>query len=234
MKTTILSTLFLTAAFVSGCGSQLDIDDADAANGRPQWIGNVSFQPEFGKSDWQLFNHIVAHRADSILDVKIAIDKHEIEESNASIAWIEPAMLDSAWAKRKAALVMGRCELLYDFNNYYYFDGVSGLIYNVSYFFSVPHKALRCLRCSDGLVGWIMDVLKLLFGAILAVIGMVLATVFNTVCHPIETLANICGIAYFNTGWWTYFAHTNIFASLWDLIWGGVIYPLWQALTFWL
>ena len=73
-------------------------------------------------------------------------------------------------------------------------------------------------------------------------VGIVAAPVINTVCHPIETLANLT-VGVLPLQLWEleevdsyigYVFRTNILYSLWDLIWGGVIYPLWQALTFWL
>ena len=228
-----LLVLMSAAALVAGCGREVDVGDAKALHGGEQKIGNVSWMPEFAKSDWQYFHLIQRRRKDSLLNTCMDVASGE-RRLEASTGWLASEMLDSAWAKRKAALVMGRCEFMYDFNNYINFDGVSSLIYNVSYLFSVPHKALTGLRCSDGIFGWAFDLGRLAVGAVLSIIGIPCATVVGAVCHPVETLANVLGVAYFGRGWWIYFSHTNIVASLWDLLWGGVVYPLWQALVFWL
>ena len=140
-----------------------------------------------------------------------------------------------ACTNRKLALAMARGLWSYKFSNYFYIDGVSGLIYNVTYLASVPAKVLAGLRSSDGIFGYIGDLAKLLFGAIAAIIGIFVVPVLNTLCHPLQTIANLTiGLFYFDSGWFSYVFSTNFIASLWDLVWGGIIYPLWQALTFWL
>lgn len=148
---------------------------------------------------------------------------------------------DFAFAKRKAALNMSREVFCYSFKNYLFWDGVSGLIYNVSYIMQAPHKALRGLRAMDGVWRYVKSLVKLVFGVICAIVGVVVAPIFNTLCHPFETLSNlfvgvvhICDDTDSPVSWFGYVFRTNIIASLWDLIWGGMIYPLWQALIFWL
>lgn len=173
-----------------------------------------------GKSDLLFMIHNAKHK------------KHDLEFLRRSF---DERLKNEACTNRKLALAMARGLWSYKFPNYFYMDGVSGLIYNVTYLASVPAKALAGLRSSDGIFGYVGDLLKLLLGAIAAIIGIFAATIFNTICHPFQTIANLTiGLLYFDSGWWTYVTHTNIFASLWDLIWGGMIYPLWQALTFWL
>lgn len=140
-----------------------------------------------------------------------------------------------ACTNRKLALAMARGMWSYKFSNYFHLDGVSGLIYNVTYIASIPAKALTGLRSSDGVFGYVGDLIKLLLGAIAAIIGIFAATILNTLCHPLQTIANLTiGLFYFDSGWFSYVFSTNFIASLWDLVWGGIIYPLWQALTFWL
>ena len=145
-----------------------------------------------------------------------------------------------AFAKRKAALAMSREVFCYSFSNYLYLDGVSGLIYNVSYITQIPHKVLRGLRAMDGIWRYIKSLFHLLIGFVLAVVGCVIAPIFNTLCHPLETLSNLlvgvvsaCDAEDSPVSWFEYVFRTNILASLWDLIWGGIIYPIWQLLIFW-
>lgn len=233
MKTTKILTFCIATAMLWGCGKKQDVVDAEGMDSAPNWIGNVSWQPSFSKSDWQYFNCIAKGKSDYLLKVRDELQSGERQPGTGDY-WLAPAMTDTAWAKRKAALIMGRCKFTYSFSNYINLDGVSALTYNVSYIFSVPHKALTGLRCSDGIVGWVSDLVKLLIGAVFAVVGFFASTVLGLVCHPVETAANIFGVCYFHEGWWTYFLNTNLLASLWDLIWGGMLYPLWQMLVFWL
>ncbi len=155
---------------------------------------------------------------------------------------------DWACSKRLAAKTMAKETFTYSFKNYFMLDGVSGLIYNVGYIFSVPHKALRGLRCMNGVGGYLDALFKLTWGTVAAAVGVVVAPVVNTVFHPFETLANLTvgiihvdGIEFLDIhpsgagcGWWGYVLHTNLVASLWDLVWGAMIHPLWQAVVFWL
>ena len=174
---------------------------------------------------WQCYNKAFQHSADYIRDVG-GQDCY-------------------AFAKRKAALSMSREVFCYSFKNYVQLDGVSGFIYNVSYIMQVPHKLLRGLRAMDGIWRYIKAVFKLILGTIFAIVGLVLSPLVNTLCHPFETLANlIVGVysgnlfGFFSDGygdmsWFGYACRTNLLASLWDLIWGGIIYPIWQLLIFW-
>lgn len=94
---------------------------------------------------------------------------------------------------------------------------------------------MMSLFCADGVLGFVWNILQLLIGIVAAIVRTVVATQIGAVCHPLETLANLtAGLFYFGPGWWRYVLHTNFIASLWDLIWGGIVYPLWQALIFWL
>lgn len=146
-----------------------------------------------------------------------------------------------AFAKRKAALEMSREVFCYSFSNYLCLDGVSGLIYNVSYIMQIPHKMFRGLRAMDGIWRYIKSLFYLLLGFVLALVGCIIAPIVNTLCHPFETISNLlvgvvstCADVDSPVSWIEYVFRTNIIASLWDLIWGGMIYPLWQALIFWL
>ena len=142
---------------------------------------------------------------------------------------------DSAWFKRQYSLACARGLLSYQFRTYFYFDGVSALAYNTAYLFSVPNKIMMSFFCADGVLGFVWNILLLLVGMVFSLVGVVVATLLGVICHPFETLANLTiGLFYFGSGWWRYVLHTNIIASLWDLIFGGMIYPLWQALIFWL
>ena len=142
---------------------------------------------------------------------------------------------DSAWFKRQFSLAYARGFLSYQFRSYFYFDGVSALTYNTAYLFSVPNKIVMSFFCADGVLGFAWNILQLLLGMVAALVGVVAATLLGAICHPFETLANLtAGIFYFGPGWWRYVFHTNFLASLWDLIFGGIVYPLWQFLTFWL
>lgn len=159
----------------------------------------------------------------------------------------DPVVYDThmyhAFSKRRAALNLSRQLYGYSFQNYVILDGVSGFIYNFSYLMQIPHKLLRGMRCMDGPVRYVKSVIYLGIGAVFAIVGCVAAPVINTICHPIETLANLTvGILPINVFGITddthisigqYIFRTNIIASLWDLTWGGIVYPLWQALTFW-
>ena len=141
---------------------------------------------------------------------------------------------DYAFNKRAAALIVARCGLTYQFGNYYNLDGVSGLIYNVAYLFSIPRKILTYWKCADGVMGYLWGIVLVLFGGLCSIVGCVAAPVINTICHPLETLSNLTiGVFYFDN-WLTCVWRTNLLASLWDLIWGGIIYPLIKAVLFWM
>lgn len=145
-----------------------------------------------------------------------------------------------AFAKRTAALCMSRRVFCYSFKNYVLLDGVSGFIYNLSYIMQVPHKALRGLRAMDGVWRYCKAIVKLGVGSVCAVVGLVAAPLVNLCFHPLETLANLTvGIVKiddvdYRVSWIEYVFRTNLVASLWDVVWGAILYPLLQALIFFL
>lgn len=150
----------------------------------------------------------------------------------------------TACSKRKAALDMSREVWTYSFKGYIAMDGVSSLIYNVGYLCSIPHKVVRGLFCMDGVVCYIGALFKLALGAVCAAVGIVTQTVVGVIFHPFETLANLTiGVVGFDfTGtqramglsYTKYIFHTNLIATLIDLIWGAIVYPLLQTILFWL
>ena len=244
MKTMMIGAMGGLLLMCSGCGEGLQQSDGekmdaeyrarmnqsiDEGNVTRNILGtdiNITFNME-DEMYWQCYTKTFSDSTDYIRDVG--------------------GQSGYAFAKRKAALEMSREVFCYSFKNYFFLDGVSGFIYNVSYIMQVPHKLLRGIRAMDGLWRYIKAVFKLILGAIFALVGLVLAPIVNTVCHPFETLSNLLvGIYSGNlfgvldggydhgTSWFGYVFRTNIIASLWDLIWGGMIYPLWQALIFWL
>ena len=150
---------------------------------------------------------------------------------------------DTACSKRKAAIDMSREVWSYSFKGYVSMDGVSSLLYNVGYLFSAPHKLIRGLFCMDGVVCYIGAVFNLLLGIVCAIFGIVAQTLVGFLCHPFETLANLTiGLfgeifgenSYSGLTYTKYILHTNIIATLWDLVWGSILYPLLQAVLFWL
>lgn len=150
----------------------------------------------------------------------------------------------TACSKRKAALDMSREVWTYSFKGYVAMDGVSSLIYNVGYLCSIPHKVVRGVFCMDGVVCYVGALFKLAISSVCAVVGVVTQTVVGTICHPLETVANLTiGLVSFDfTGtqkamgltYGKYIFHTNIIATLFDLIWGAIIYPLLQTFLFWM
>lgn len=228
----MLVSIVLMGAVV-GCGNRYDCDSAEGLSGAPQWMGNLSWKPTLNKSDQQYYMHLVNTRGDRLLSWADDVKRGEVQPS-WSDSWAAYSQTDSAWAKRKAALLHARCKLTYSWETWMEFDGISSVIYNVAYIFSAPCKILKTLRCSDGILGWIKDVVSILICVVLAVIGFFIESILGLIMHPVETLANVCGIMNFGEGWFNYFVHTNLIASLWDLVWGGMIYPLWQMLIFWL
>lgn len=229
-KAVILATVL--GAMV-GCGSRTDCESAEALSGATAWMGNLSWSPSLNKSDRQYYTLLINSRGDSLLSWAEDVKKGDVQPSSGD-SWASYSYTDTAWAKRKAALLHARCKLTYSWGTWLELDGISSIIYNVTYIFSAPCKILKTLRCSDGILGWLKDVVSIFICVVLAFMGLFVETVLGIVVHPIETLANICGIMNFGEGWFNYFIHTNIITSLWDLFWGGVIYPLWQALVFWL
>lgn len=228
-----------------GCGNENDVSSARALDGKDVRLQNLSIVLSFNTCDNLFFEKIrdYDHEKDEIVssDSLLAVYSNwRSMERNERLEhpWLASEFFDSAYTKRKTALLMGRCVFSYKFDNYVRFDGISAMIYNVAYIFSAPRKALTALRSSDGITGYIGDMVVLGIGIVLAIIGFFVSTFLGLVCHPLETLSNLLiGIAYFGDGgfaaWKAYVLHTNLFASLWDLVWGAMIYPLWQAVMFW-
>lgn len=233
------------ATFVVGCGNEYDVIRAKALDGKDVYLQNLSIVLSFSTCDNLFWDKIWQHDHDT--DKVVSSDSllatyynWRSMETNEKLEhpWLASEFFDSAYTKRKTALLMGRCVFSYKFDNYIRFDGVSAMIYNVAYIFSVPRKALTALRCSDGIIGYISDLIILAIGFFLAIIGFFVSSILGLVCHPLETLSNLLvGVAYFGDGgfeaWKAYVLHTNFFASLWDLVWGAIIYPLWQLVMFW-
>lgn len=150
---------------------------------------------------------------------------------------------ETACSKRKAALDLSREIWTYSFKSYVALDGVSGLIYNVGYLCSVPHKIVRGLFCMDGVICYIGALVKLGIGSVCAAVGIVAAPIVGTLFHPLETLSNLTigllcididGEYSLGLTYTKYVFNTNIIASLIDLVWGAIIYPLLQTILFWL
>ena len=150
---------------------------------------------------------------------------------------------DTACSKRAKAIEMSRRVFSYTFKNYVLFDGVSGLIYNIGYICSIPHKFLRGLKSFDGVFCYLHGVFKLAWGTVAAAVGIVVAPVVNTIFHPFETLANLTvGLVFVDVdntqhamglNWLRYVFYTNIVYSTYDIVWGGIIAPLLQTFIFW-
>lgn len=252
----IQSFLKLSCALflISGCGKEdrIKMAESNAKSGCNVILlsGITSWQPRGSKADL-LYNEMVHEEGTDYLEMKVnpsatrgmsgkemaekwrsgefANAQHDYDE-----VYVSNTFEDYAFSKRTAALVVARCGFTYQFGNYYHLDGVSGLIYNVAYFFSIPRKLLTYGKCADGISGYAYGVAQLLFGGVCSIVGCVAATAVNTICHPLETLSNLLvGVGYFDH-WLTCVANTNLIASLWDLIWGGIIYPLFKAIVFWM
>ena len=243
----------LLLLIVTGCAKEYDVAQAKGQEGMPYSLGNVSFKVTFNEADFLFFDTVKgwdrdkgkAAGSDALLNEykNSGLDQSRSyewegrgESLGASVLLFQATeFTDSAWAKRKTALLLGRCKFSYDFSCYFSMDGMSALIYNVAYLFSVPRKVLTSIKCADGIIGYLAGLILLIIGTVASIVGIFLATLLGVVCHPIETCANItAGLFYFGPGWRAYVMHTNIIASFWDLVWGGIIYPLWQALVFWI
>ena len=230
------------ATMAAGCGNEMDVSSARASRGRDFRFHTQSIKFSLGYCDnmflCQLDKNEGKLSSDSLYEVYCSVPEWMDEGATEKLrehVWL--AFPDSACSKRKAALMMGRCVFNYKWKNYIHFDGVSAMIYNVAYICSIPRKALTGLRCSDGIFGWALDLRSLAIGFVLAVIGFFVSTILGVICHPFETLANLLVGIYWGDGFEAmkgYAWNTNFFASLWDLVWGAIIYPLWQAVVFWL
>jgi len=129
----------------------------------------------------------------------------------------------SAYYKRKAALITGRSTISYGlvaYNHNYrdyelnfmgiakfippkptilwatQYDGVSNILYNVSYIFSIPAKLihgtiLAIKKEHYGFSDWVWMLSQLIVGLVLAIVMLFLGTVIGIVCHPFETLSNL-------------------------------------------
>ncbi len=210
----------------SGCGKRLDWNDKQHA-----WIDPLN--GDIGFIFWD--DHIDPNYADWLY----------YQSYNAAFKSAYEYMgTSTACSKRAVALEISRRVWTYSFKTYFSLDGVSGFIYNLSYICSVPHKIVRGLTCMDGLICYCGAVVKLAMGTVAAVVGLVAASVVNTICHPCETIANLTvGLIPFDLAhgfdlgpgmtYGRYVLHTNLIATLIDIIWGAILCPLLQTFLFW-
>ena len=235
MKNWLFVAFVMAGMVITGCCKD---DGSEACN----WIRNAKYEAEmktprefqhvasvsYNKADWMFEKWIKEHKSDNL--------KYRDEgcsDDVGFVAWHESGYYRSAYTKRVMALLMGRCGYTYTFKNYFNLDGASGIIYNTAYVFSIPRKMLTGMLTSEGAIEYLCNTTKLLIGGVFAIVGIPCSFVINTICHPFETLANLTvGVAYFGNGWGTYVANTNLIVTLWDLIWGAILYPLLQALIF--
>ncbi len=164
---------------------------------------------------------------------------------------------NSAFAKRKIALVLSRTQYSYKWFNYqpypeslpalkfllaFQLDGVSNVIYNASYLTNIPKKVL--ISCN--LKYSIIDVIYLFWGGLSALFMLPISFLIGTICHPWETLANLtAGIIFIPPNsisvfswdywrlWWDYVCNTNVIASFWDLLYHGIFLPLREFIRCW-
>lgn len=177
---------------------------------------------------------------------------------------------DSATVKRKYAVHLGKCFFDYkmvsyspeivDPKNYSRLqmkgdlplflvasrlDGVSNVIYNVTYICSIPHKIFIMSKFIDSPEHWLSAAFDIIVGGLYALFMTVFGFIIGTVCHPLETFSNMFAgvilwppdsVSWFSkehiAAWKDYFFNTNFFASLWDLVFHAFIYPLWEAIRF--
>lgn len=149
------------------------------------------------------------------------------------------------YAKRKAAFITGANVIDYQWFVYNYrtrkisqlfatkFDGVSNLMYNLSYIFSIPYKlvhfSLVCLRSIKTLgfknvakmFGWML--VHLSFGFTSAVLMSILGPLIGIFCHPLETLANL-------TVAFSHPLRNNLLVTVADLV-KAVIIPLVRTIS---
>jgi len=230
------------ATVVVGCGNDKEsLEAVKAANGEHSRFANVSFYPTIRGADAFLLQHLHENKgklsSDSLYEL-LSETRYMGKEDVLKNPWLAKEFIDTAYAKRKTALIMGRSFFSYKFANYFYLDGVSGFTYNLSYIFSIPRKAFLKLRYADSILDFLIGLFVLVLGFVFSVVGLVFSTILGFICHPLESLSNLLiGVAYFGEGgfqaWKIYVWHTNLLASLWDIVWGAIIYPLWQAVVFW-
>lgn len=240
MKQMIIAAL--VALLVVGCGrddSDRDVYSSEymASTGTKYGWTTVDVSITYNKADWRFKRWLTAKNSDYLRRTAENFLGNGLSAAvvdRSSTNWQSYGdYQESAYAKRKVALLMARCGYTYTFKNYIVFDGVSGLIYNTAYLFSIPRKLLSGMLALVGVKEYLWNSTKLLIGGVFAVIGIPCAFIVNTLCHPFETLANLTiGVAYFGQGWFHYVLNTNLVASLWDLLWGAIFYPLLQAVFF--
>lgn len=137
--------------------------------------------------------------------------------------------------KRKVAIAAGRGIPSYGLATYSYnnrslsfpfllcfsFDGVSNVLYNLSYILSIPNKLIYATifylsKDYGGLWELIILYLNLAFGLCAALFLIVFGFFTGLICHPLETLANLT---------------INLFGTIWDLFVGAIIGPFWDILA---
>lgn len=235
MKNWLFVTFVMAGMVITGCCKDDGSEDCN-------WIRNAKYNAEmktprdfnhvasvsYNKADWMFEGWLKKHKSDYL--------KYRNEGCSDDVGFHPLSGIDSyrsACLKREMALLMGRCGYTYTFKSYFNLDGASGIIYNTAYVFSIPRKILTGMLTAEGVIEYLCNATKLLIGGVFAIVGIPCSFVINTICHPLETLANLTvGVAYFGDGWGTYVANTNLIVTLWDLIWGAILYPLFQAFIF--
>jgi len=121
-----------------------------------------------------------------------------------------------AYERREAAFIAGANFisyrwLAYDFDERgvnwskplfaMHFDGVSNLIYNISYITSIPYKLIHftimCIKSIGdfgfgySLLMFIWMIFQLAYGVVSSCIMLVLGTIIGTLWHPLQTLGNL-------------------------------------------
>lgn len=120
------------------------------------------------------------------------------------------------YAKRNAAMIAGSNVISYQWLVFNYktknislpkplfamnFDGVSNLLYNITYITSIPYKfihfSILCFNSIqdfgvlESLKLFIWMLIQLLFGFYSAIIMLIVGPVVGLICHPLETLGNL-------------------------------------------
>lgn len=237
----LFGVLLIQAILLTGCGKDYSRGEAEGENRLS--LPNVDITVRRSKED-------LAFAKDGF--------PSSMRENDAEI-FAKEYFKNTAAAKRKAALKLGRELFYYKLLNYapdpamgsslspnfllaIRLDGVSGLLYNTAYLFSLPCKVLKSFQISSDFWNWLADICSLLLGSGVALLMIPGGLIIGTICHPIETLANLtCGIFYwppetvplfsaeYLSVWRDYVCNTNLLVSAWDLLWGAIVYPLWQA-----
>lgn len=122
----------------------------------------------------------------------------------------------SNYALRNGALIAGSRVISYQWVVYDYnkkvitkpgflfathFDGVSNLLYNVSYILSIPAKAIHftimCIKSipeygfGDSLRMFVWMLLQQVIGLISSIVMVFVGTIIGLLCHPLQTLGNL-------------------------------------------